>query len=339
MEHRVALLGCGNVGKALVSMLARKRDYLKVRYGIDVKLTYVGDVRCGSAMDKAGLDEDKILRGLSSGKLPDPFGAMPLEEVIRQSGATIVADATPTNLESGEPGLSHARCALSSGAHFVTTSKGPLAVAARELEETARKNGLSFRYEGAVMSGTPLIRLIREDLAGCSVKSVEGILNGTTNYMLCRMEEGLSYSEALKEAQEMGYAEADPTADVEGFDAAVKLCVLSWVAFGMELKVGQVERTGISGLTPEHIQGAKQAGRSFKLIASLQMEGGEVKAKVAPVEISRDHPLFGVRGALNAATITTDHLGKVTVSGPGAGRDETAQALLSDIISVAKTKI
>ncbi|EHM10422.1 homoserine dehydrogenase [Thermanaerovibrio velox DSM 12556] len=339
MEHRVALLGCGNVGKALVGILARKRDHLKARYGVDVKLTYVGDIRCGSTMNPRGLDEEKVLEGLAAGKLPDPFGTIPLEEVIRLSGATIVADATPTNLATGEPGLYHARSALSSGAHFVTTSKGPFAVAAAELEETAKKNGLSFRYEGAVMSGTPLIRLIREDLAGCSIESVEGILNGTTNYMLSRMEEGLSYDEALREAQDLGYAEADPTADVEGFDPAVKLCVLSWVAFGVELKVSQVDRTGISGLTSKHVQRAKMEGRSVKLIASIHMDGGEVKAKVSPVEVPREHPLFGVRGALNAATITTDHLGKVTISGPGAGRDETAQALLSDIISVAKTKI
>ena len=335
MEQRIALLGCGNVGKALIGILNRKGRHLEGAYGVRMRLVYVGDPRVGAAADSQGLDPGAVLEMLDRGALPEAFRG-DVSEVVKSMGATVVADATPTDLRTGEPGLSNARGALSSGAHFVTTSKGPLAVAARELEEMARERGLKFLYEGAVMSGTPLISLIRNGLAGCSISRIEGILNGTTNYMLTRMAQGLSYPEALEEAQDLGYAEAEPTADVEGFDPAVKLCILAWVAFRREIGVDQVDRTGISGLTGEQVERAARSGRSVKLVASLWTQGESIMAQVRPQELETDHPLHGIGGAVNAATIWTDHLGKVTVSGPGAGRDETAQALLTDIISIGR---
>lgn len=338
MTWKLALAGCGNVGTALLEILHRKGAELATRHGFDCRVCLVTDPLRGVALNPEGLDLGTLLEKLRNGGtfngLPEGLGSF--ESLLARSGANLFADATPTNLTTGEPGLTHLRVALSRGVHATTSSKGPLAVAAEELESLAKRHGALFRYEGAVMSGTPLVALIRENLAGCAVTKVEGILNGTTNYMLTRMEEGLSYGEALAEAQGKGYAEADPTADVEGWDAAVKVAILSRVVSGVALPVDRVDRTGISALTPEDLRTAKEAGRRIRLVATLIPDPESPVAKVAPERLPLDHPLASVRGATNAATLHTDHLGPITITGPGAGRTETGQALLTDLLAIAR---
>jgi homoserine dehydrogenase len=178
------------------------------------------------------------------------------------------------------------------------------------------------------------MNLAREALAGCDITGAMGIVNGTTNYILTMMEEGMDYGEALKKAQELGYAEADPTGDVEGWDAAVKVQVMAKVLMGKPVQVDKVDRTGITGITPADIESASARGARIKLIAEVGMDGGKLVAKVAPREIPLTHPLAGIMGATNAITLTTDHLGEVTIVGPGAGRVETGQALLTDLLAV-----
>ena len=338
MTWKLALAGCGNVGTALLEILHRKGAELATRHGFDCRVCLVTDPLRGVALNPEGLDLGTLLEKLRNGGtfngLPEGLGSF--ESLLARSGANLFADATPTNLTTGEPGLTHLRVALSRGVHATNSSKGPLAVAAEELESLAKRHGALFRYEGAVMSGTPLVALIRENLAGCAVTKVEGILNGTTNYMLTRMEEGLSYGEALTEAQSLGYAEADPTADVEGWDAAVKVSILAWVAFGVPLPVDRVDRRGISALTPEDLREAKAQGRRIRLVASLESTPEGIRGRVAPEALSLDHPLASVRGATNAATLHTDHLGPITITGPGAGRTETGQALLTDLLALAR---
>ena len=186
------------------------------------------------------------------------------------------------------------------------------------------------------MSGTPLIELAQHGLAGAAINRIEGILNGTTNYMLTRMENGASYEEALIEAQELGYAETDPSGDVDGWDAAVKVSILAKALFGVDLPIDQVDRTGISGISSEDIQAADKKGERIRLIATIENHGDSIRGSVKPLSLPLTHPLSQVQGVMNAACLTTDTLGPVTLIGAGAGGRETAQALLADILNIAQ---
>lgn len=334
MKHRIALAGCGNVGTALLELLHEKKDELKAKYSFEYDVVLISDIIKGTVANKSGLDLEAVLNELhqhnSFAALKQDSGS--LGELMKRYGATVLAECTPTNLKTGEPGLSHIREALSSGISVTTTNKGPLAVAFDELKAAAEQSGAKFLYEGVVMSGTPLIDMIRNGMAGCSVSGVEGILNGTTNFILTKMGSGATYDEALKEAQALGYAEADPTGDVEGWDAAGKVVILTKILFGKDIAVTEVDRTGITQVTPQQVSSAAQKGNVIKLIAGVDLDETGLHPYVKPREIAASHPLAQVGGAVNAVTVKTDNLGDVTLIGPGAGRRETGQALLSDII-------
>ena len=334
MKHRIALAGCGNVGTALLELLHEKKDELKAKYSFEYDVVLISDIIKGTVANKSGLDLEAVLNELhqhnSFAAFKQDSGS--LGELMKRYGATVLAECTPTNLKTGEPGLSHIREALSSGISVTTTNKGPLAVAFDELKAAAEQSGAKFLYEGVVMSGTPLIDMIINGMAGCSVSGVEGILNGTTNFMLTKMGSGATYDEALKEAQALGYAEADPTGDVEGWDAAGKVVILTKILFGKDIAVTEVDRTGITQVTPQQVSSAAQKGNVIKLIAGVDLDETGLHPYVKPREIAASHPLAQVGGAVNAVTVKTDNLGDVTLIGPGAGRRETGQALLSDII-------
>jgi homoserine dehydrogenase len=292
----------------------------------------------GSIYDPAGLDLDVLLMKFKeTGTLesyPRGVKGYSSPEAITETGADIIVEATLTNIETGEPALSHVKAALSNRKHVVTSNKGPAALAYKELQELAAENGVEFRIESTVLSGTPAINFATENLAGHQIKSVKGIINGTTNYILTKMEEGERYEDALMEAQRLGYAEADPTADVEGWDAVAKITILGNAVLGGELKVSDVQREGITGITSDDILEAKENGERIKLIAEAYIEDGVVKAKVSPERIKISHPLAGVSGTLNALTVNTDGLQEITVIGGGAGGSGTAHGLLSDIIAI-----
>jgi len=339
MIHNIALAGCGNVGTALLEILNEKRMELSEKYGFNFRVTLITDLMKGTVLDPEGLDLEKIVENLKEGKGFDPFpkGEGTFGELLEKSRATMLAEATPTDLKTGEPGLSYIRAALSRGIHVTTTNKGPVAVAFDELSTLADTCGAKFRYEGVVMSGTPLIQMLRSGMAGCTILKLEGILNGTTNFILTKMSnEGSSYAEALEEATSLGYAEADPSGDVLGWDAAGKVSILAKVIFGKDIPVTEVERQGITGVTPENIKEAFDNGYTVKLIAGLNWINGILYAYVTPKEIPLSHPLASIRGATNAVTITSDNLGEVTLIGPGAGRRETGQALLTDLIAMCR---
>ena len=217
-----------------------------------------------------------------------------------------------------------------------------------ELKALAQRNQAAFEYEGAVMSGTPVIRLAQQSLAGSELLGFEGILNGTSNFVLTRMEGGLGFAEAVAEAQALGYAEADPTADVEGFDPTadvegfdvrLKVVILANELLGAQLTVSDVSCRGISGLTAADLEQARAEGARWKLIGSAQrLADGSLQASVEPRLLPLAHPLAGISGAINAVSFNTELLGAVTVSGPGAGRIETAFALLSDIIHIHQSR-
>ena len=243
-------------------------------------------------------------------------------------------EASFTDLQTGEPASTYIRLALAAGINAVTTNKGPIALNYHELEALAKQHQAHIGFEGVVMSGTPTLALGMNLLAAADIQKIQGILNGTTNFILSRMEAGGSYVEALAEAQALGYAEADPTGDVEGFDAAGKVVILSNLVMGADIRMADVARKGITQLTVEDIQTAKAEGKRWKLIGAIERDGNQVEASVQPVALPVEHPLANVGGATNAVTYTTRLLGDVTLIGAGAGRMETGYALLNDLLAL-----
>jgi homoserine dehydrogenase len=344
MEYRLALVGFGTVGQGLAEILRDHGPRLLEEFGVSYRITGVSDVRLGSVHDPAGFEPEALLaatrsdRGLAMLEARDEgWDAVQLAEA---GEADVLVELSYTDLATGEPATSHVRSALESGKHVVTTNKGPVALHWAELSALAAERGVEIGVEGTVMSGTPTMNLGRNLLRGAGIRAVRGILNGTCNYILTRMEAGSTYDEALAEAQERGYAEADPTGDVEGYDAAGKVVILANVLMGVPLRMAEVDRTGISGLTPDDVAEAAAEGARWKLVGSLETVGGPsagVTARVAPERVPLSHPLAGVGGAVNAVTFTTELLGDVTLVGPGAGRLETGYSVLVDLLEIHRT--
>src|SRR6266851_7322123 len=343
---RLSIIGFGTVGQGLAELLSAKRDLLRQEYNLDITLVSVANARSGFIYRENGLDIPALLQ-LAAAR--HPLTAHPgithwesALEGLQATGGDILVEATPTNLHDAEPGMSHIRLALSQGMHVVTANKGPGALAANELFALARQHGVQLRMESTVMAGTPVISTIREGMAGASVHALHGILNGTTNYILTAMAAGQSYAEVLADAQARGYAETDPTADVEGFDAVAKTLILAALVFGRSLKPGDVIRQGITTITREQVQQTIEQGNRIKLVASLRLLAGDARqetpleARVEPVALPLSDPLARVDGVMNALTISTDTLSEVTIIGPGAGRAATGQGLLSDVIACAR---
>lgn len=336
---RIGVVGCGVVGCGVISMLADKRDFLRERFGFNYKLCFVSDFVRGTLISDDGLDAAAIAHTLERdrslhampGVIKEP---MELDRILETVKVDFVCDMTPTNYETGAPSLGILRSALSHGASAVTCSKGGVSKDMAGLKELAAKHGVALRFESSVMSGTPLINMARGPLAGCEITRVRGIVNGTTNYILTQMEAGMDYAAALAEAQRLGYAETDPTGDVEGFDSAVKVVIMAGEFFGRHITIGEVDRTGITKVTPAQIEAARENGRRIKLIASAEMTPQGVKGSVKPTEVEMTDPLAGISGVTNAVTITTDDLGDITIVGPGAGARETAHGIVTNILEV-----
>lgn len=336
--YRIALIGFGNVGQGFAQALVARGAMYAAEFGAEFKLVAVSDFLKGSLYNPDGLDPAQLLAAVAAtGKLdtiPAPHTGWDALRTIQESNAEVVVEVSYTDLKTGEPALTHARAALTGGKHFITTNKGPIALHYPALRQLAGASGATIGAEGTVMSGTPTLRFGLETLAGAGITRLQGIINGTTNYILTQMESGLPYAEALKEAQAQGYAEADPTGDVEGHDAAGKAVILANLLMDAQLTLNEVDRQGITGLTPEDIAAAKQRGERWKLIAKVERVNGQVTASVRPTCLPITHPLAGVSGPTNALTYTTDLLGDVTIIGPGAGRLPTGFAILSDLLAL-----
>jgi len=303
----------------------------------------ISDLLKGSLIIPEGIAIERLLQLLEQGKKIDdylagkPNDAQRLDalEIIEKCGADIIAELTYTDIKTAEPATSHVKKALQTGKHVVTSNKGPAALFYEDLKKLAEDNNLFFRIEGTVMSGTPVFNLFESGFAGNTIREIKGILNGTTNFILTKMEEeNMAYEDALKLAQDLGYAEADPTADVEGYDALAKIVILSNVLLGGNLSPSDPEREGISALSKEKILEAKKEGYRYKLIASTRKEGGRIKASVSPQKLPLSDPLAGVMGANNALSFDLDLLGKVTIQGPGAGKIETGYSILIDMLAI-----
>ncbi|GAC1391660.1 MAG: homoserine dehydrogenase [Ktedonobacteraceae bacterium] len=344
MKHlRLSIVGFGVVGQGLAELLSTKKELIQQQHDLDITLVGVANARHGFIYKEDGLDIPLLLELAAARqpitKHPNIQHWEHTLEGLQATRADMLAEATGTNLHDAEPGMSHIRAALMKGMHVITANKGPAALATKDLLLLAHQQHVQLRMESTVMAGTPVLCTIRQGLAGSRIRAIRGILNGTTNYILTAMAAGRDYAEVLKEAQAQGYAEADPTADVEGYDAVAKVLILAFLAFGHSLKIDQVVRQGITSITKEQMRQATQNNARIKLIASLQVThdlgNTPLEARVEPVELPLSDPLARVDGAMNAITLETDTLSVVTIVGPGAGRLETGQGLLSDLIAIA----
>jgi homoserine dehydrogenase len=320
---RVGLLGCGNVGGALVRLLVEDAERIAARTGLNLELTAVA-VRSQSREREAPIPP---------GVLTTDAGA-----VVADPKVDIVVEV----IGGIEPARSLILTALKSGKPVITANKELLANCGAELFEAAASAGLDLLFEAAVAGAIPLIRPLRESLAGESIRRVMGIVNGTTNFILTRMSEsGTSYHDALAEAQSLGYAERDPTADVEGFDAAAKAAILANVAFGARVVAGDVYREGISGITESDIAMAHKLGYVVKLLAVVEHSGGlsdgaeSVAVRVHPAMVPATHPLASVRDSFNAVFVEGGAVGELMFLGRGAGGMPTASAVLGDLLDAA----
>ncbi len=324
---RIAIIGFGSVGRGVAEVLIEKRDYLK-RYLGDYKVVAVTDSK-GGVFDEDGLNLREVLEMKRRGSLPKRITSI---EVVRELDFDVCIEVTPTNIENGEPGLTHMKECLKRGIDVVTSNKS-IAVAFKELMKLAEKNNAHLMFEATVGGAMPVIKLAKVDLAGNEIISIKGILNGTCNYILSRMEkELLPYEMILEEAKELGIAETDPTYDVEGIDAGAKLVIIANAIMGLDAKFEDVERVGISDLTPEAFKVALENGYTIRLIAEATRDYLRVSPRLIPL----NHPL-AIYGTLNALEIETDLAGEVFVIGRGAGSKETASAIISDLICLSKS--
>lgn len=317
----IALIGLGSVGRGVSEVLLGDERF---------RIIAAADSKSG-AVDPAGLNIKEILaKKKKTGHCGDP--AWSASRIAAEAEYDILVEVTPTNADTGEPALSIIKTALSRGKHVVTSNKGPVSLASAELLELAEQNNSAFLFEGTVAGAVPILRGIKYGLAGNKIKALYGVLNGTCNYILTRMEEeGLTYIQALAEARDLGYAEADPTYDINGTDAAIKLVILANTMLGMNVSLADVKRTGISDLTVDALLMAEETGHSIRLIASLYPEKNLLE--VSPRLISKTNPLV-VTGTLNAVTVETEYAGAITFIGRGAGSVETASAILADLLFI-----
>ena len=310
----VGILGLGTVGGGTYDILVKNHDLIQQRTGVSIEVVKILDLR-----KRPGVDESLFTT--------DP------DEVLNNPDVDLIVET----LGGIQPASSFMVQAMKNGKHVVTANKAAVAATYVELQETAAANGVKFLFEASVGGGIPVLTAIQGNLSGNNFLEVMGIVNGTTNYILTKMtEDGADYAEVLKDAQAKGFAEADPTADVEGIDVANKLCILIALLFGQYIAPGEIPTTGISKITGEDIAAARAEGCKIKLIAHAKIEDGKVIASVGPERIPESHPLAGVSNEFNAVYITGDMVDEVMLYGKGAGALPTGSAIVGDIISVAK---
>ncbi len=331
---RILLSGFGVVGRSVIQLLEEQRAALYSKHGLTPVFVGVIDSK-GAAIDPRGLDTSLLLE---TKEKQGTVGAMPAHgirdareiDIIAESEAQLLIEATPTTVKTPAPALERLKAAFRTGKHVICVNKAPLAVAFPALQELSRHNRCQFRYSGTVGGGTPVLSLAEEVTRGSEVVSVRAILNGTTNFILTKMDkEGWEFDQALKEAQRLGYAEADPSADVDGIDTATKIVILANGVLGRPCTIADVAIEGIRGVTKARIDAARKAGQAVKLIARIAKDD----LSVAPREVPADAPI-NVGGSLNCLSLELKTGGEVSLVGRGAGGPETATAILRDLIDI-----
>ena len=345
MHYNLALIGFGNVARALARLLLRKQDLLKSQYDVTFSFTGISTGRHGYAVNPDGLDIQEALGFVESGKpisLLSTFQAEDSLSVIKHSNADVMFENSPVNTQTGQPALDHIRTALELGMHAITANKGPVVHGYRELTALAKSKGKTFGFESTVLGGSPVFSVFRETFPLAELSSFRGILNATTNIILSRMENGESYEDAVKYCQSVGVAETDPTNDVDGWDAAIKVAALITVLMDRPFTPQQVHPIGIRGITRDMIEKASLEGKRYKLVCSVDKVNDQINARVAPELVDASSPLYGMMNSSTGVTFRTDVLPdySITVSereGMSGGPIETAYGLFADFARAART--
>ncbi len=330
---RIILIGYGVVGQSLTKILLHRRPETIKDYGFNPKIVAIVD-KGGAVINSKGLSLEKMLvlkknKGTVASDPEHGHPKMPPLAVIESVEAEVVVEATSTDVKNGEPGLSHIKTAFKTGKHVVTTNKGPLALALPALTELADFNKVYLRFSGTVGGGTPVLEFAKKCLSGDKIVAIRGILNGTTNYILTEMEEKrIPFQQALDNAQKLGYAEADPSMDIDGVDPACKVVIMANWIMDKKFTLRDVDVQGIRDITLQALEEASKRGNTIKLVGSI-----DDIPKVAPTEISKHDPLC-VSGVLNAVTFVSEFAGEETIIGRGAGGMETASAVLRDLLDI-----
>ena len=344
MKYNLALTGFGNVARSLARLLVRKQALLDAQYDITFSFTGISTGRHGFAVNPDGLDIHKALELVESGQSLSTLSASDVDDslsVIQHSTADVMFENSPVNTQTGQPALDHMRAALELGMHAITANKGPVVHGYRELTALARSKGRTFGFESTVLGGSPVFSVFREAFPLAELSSFRGILNATTNIILSRMENGESYEEAVRYCQAVGVAETDPTNDVDGWDAAIKVAALITVLMDTPFTPQQVNPTGIRGITPQMIEQARAEGKRYKLVCSAEKAGDRIQARVAPELVDSASPLHGMMNSSTGISFRTDVLPdySITVSereGMSGGPVETAYGLFADFVNAVK---
>lgn len=334
--QRLVLIGFGNVGRALARLLMRKREELADRYDLEAQVVAIATLRHGSLLAPEGFDLARALETVESGGSLDSISPLPAPadraELIASSRGHVLLENTPVNYETGRPAIDHLRAALENNMHAITANKGPVVHGYRQLRQLAEQHDRRFLFEPTVLDGAPLFSLWQEGLPAARLESFRGILNSTTNHVLGRVEAGDSFPQAIAHAQELGIAETDPSGDLEGWDAAIKVAALATVLMGVDTVPSDVDRQGIEGLTEQDVRAAIDSGQRWKLICQAQHSSSGVQAQVRPQRIGGEDPLFSVSGTSSAITFHSDVLGALTVAEEHPGPNTTAYGLLADFL-------
>jgi homoserine dehydrogenase len=340
MLVRMALIGFGNVGQEFARMLLERREWLQNAASLDVRIVAIATRSHGSLIRRDGLDLDRVLSSLERTGRLGPEGecvdAGPMA-IVDDSGADIVVELTTLNIENGQPAVNHISESLLHGKHVITANKGPIAFAYRTLSSLAKSNGLEFRFEGTVMDGTPVFNLVERTLPGCQVLSIRGILNSTSNFVIDEMCKGSTRDAAIAEAQRLGFAEADPSLDIDGWDAATKITALANVLMGAGANPRSVSRRGIGDLASDDLMSSVDRGFKIRLVAEARRTADGIELSVAPEEISPDDLFWPVDGTSSAITLETDLMGKLTLFETDPVITQTAYAVFSDMLTIAET--
>lgn len=341
-DYKLAFLGFGNVGQALARLLLRKRDALAARYHFTFTVTGIATGRHGSAVHPQGIDLERALASLAAGEslaaLAQAPGVSTQLDFIAACGAGVLFESTPVNYATGQPAVDFLRAAIQQGMHAVSANKGPVVHAYQELTALARARGVKYFFESAVMDGAPVFSLFRETLPAVTLYGFRGLLNSTTNLILTRMEAGDTFDRAVAYAQSIGIAETDPSGDIDGWDAAVKVAALSTVLMDAPLKPQEVERMGIRGITPAEIDRARQAGKRWKLVCSARREGAQVIGRVALEMVGVDSPLYGVGGTSSVLQFETDVLPGLSIVETDPSPETTAYGMLVDFLKAVRAE-
>ncbi|MBS6183942.1 MAG: homoserine dehydrogenase [Clostridium celatum] len=332
----IGLIGFGGVGQSLIKLLVEKKNYIFEKYNLDIKVKYIIKSD-GGIYESNGIDLEEVL-GFINKNIKEHISwrdDLSIEEVIKNNDIDTLIELTSTNIETGEPGLTHIKRALEGGINVVTGNKGPIILKYKELKEIADKNSVKLKVGCTTGGALPSINGGIYDVAGSEIQVIEGILNGTTNYILSKMAiDEVSYEEALTEAQKDGIAEANPSLDVLGYDTACKIVILANVLMDANIKLEDIEIQGITEVELETIKRIQKENKKLKLIGKVYRKDSRVKAYVRLIEIKEDHPLYFVDYKNKGVYFKTDTLGEISIIGGASGTRNAAASILRDLVLV-----